>query len=134
VAVELGASRAYPSVNELRAAAADLVIDAVGIEETWIGAVRAVRPGGTVAVIGLGQMTGSVPMGHVVRSGITLRGSYAYSRRDFEQALALLAARPLCREIVTTVALDEGPAAFRLLTEQPERVVKMVLRPARETG
>jgi threonine dehydrogenase-like Zn-dependent dehydrogenase len=133
-AVELGAARAYPSVNGLRAAAADLVIDAVGTEETWTGAVRAVRPGGTVAIIGLGQTMGSVPMGYVVRSGITLHGSYAYSRRDFEQALALLAARPLSREIVTTAALDEGPAAFRLLTEQPERAVKMVLCPARDTG
>jgi threonine dehydrogenase-like Zn-dependent dehydrogenase len=95
VAVELGAARAFPSVNGLRAAAADLVIDAVGTEETWTGAVRAVRPGGTVAVIGLGQVTGSVPMGHVVRAGITIRGSFAYSRRDFERALALLAARPL---------------------------------------
>ena len=134
VAIELGASQAHPSLDELRSSAADLVIDAVGVEETWTGAVRAARPGGTVAVIGLGQVTGNVPMGEVVRSGITLRGSYAYSRGDFERALALLAARPLSLGIVTTMTLEEGPAAFRVLTEQPERAVKIVLRPARGRG
>jgi threonine dehydrogenase-like Zn-dependent dehydrogenase len=131
LAIELGASHAHPSLDALRPSAADLVIDAVGVEETWTGAVRAVRPGGTVAVVGLGQVTGNVPMGEVVRSGITLRGSYAYSRGDFEQALALLAARPLSRTIVTTMTLEDGPAAFRVLTEQPERAVKIVLHPAR---
>lgn len=134
VALDLGAARAHPSVSGFRAAAADLVIDAVGLEETWAGALHAVRPGGTVAVVGLGQAQGNVDMGHLVRSGITMRGCYAYSRRDFTRALRLLAAQPLRRGIVTTMALEEGPAAFRVLTEEPERAVKMVLHPQRPIG
>src|SRR5262249_7784665 len=131
VALDLGAARAHPGVSGFRAAAADLVIDAVGLEETWAGALQAVRPGGTVAVVGLGQARGNVDMGHLVRSGITMRGCYAYSRSDFTRALRLLAARPLRRGIVTTMALEEGPGAFRLLTEEPGRAVKMVLHPQR---
>lgn len=129
LAIDLGAARCHPSADGFPAAGVDLVIDAVGVEETWAGALRAVRPGGTVAVIGLGQSQGAVDMGRVVRSGITMRGSYAYSRRDFAQALGLLAARPPRRGIVTTMTLEEGPAAFRILAEQPERAVKMVLNP-----
>ncbi len=132
VALDLGATSVYATVDELPTAAADLVIDAVGIEETWTGALKTVRPGGTVAVVGLGQSNGNVDMGQIVRSGITLRGSYAYSRRDFEQALALLASSPLRRSLVTTVCLEEGPAAFRLLVKQPGRVLKMLLDPTAE--
>ena len=52
------------------------------------------RTGGSVTVIGLGQAEGAVAVGDMVRRAITLRGHYAYTRADFDAALALLAEHP----------------------------------------
>lgn len=67
MALDLGAARAHPGVDGPPAASADLVLDTVGVEETWAGALRVCRPGGTVAIIGLGQSAGNVEIGHMVR-------------------------------------------------------------------
>ena len=73
--------------DEVAAYDADLAIDAVGIEPTWQAGISAVRMGGTVTIVGLGQSEGRFSVGDVVRRGITVRGHYAYTRSDFDAAL-----------------------------------------------
>ena len=62
---------------------ASLVFDAAGFEPTWRAAIDAVRSGGTVVMLGLGQAEGAFPMAVLVRRGITLRGQFAYSALRF---------------------------------------------------
>jgi len=125
----LGAATTAASAAELPAGFADVAIDAVGIEETWTAAVAAVRPGGSVAVIGLAQAVGAMPVGDLVRRGVTVRGHYAYLREDFEAALALLAAHQPPLDWVEVLGLEQGPEAFRRLVEEPESAVKILLAP-----
>jgi threonine dehydrogenase-like Zn-dependent dehydrogenase len=106
---------------------ADLAIDAVGIEPTWRGAVARVRAGGTVTVVGLGQADGAVAVGDMVRRGITLRGHYAYTRVDFDAALAMLVEDPPSLDWLTVMPLAEGAEAFRRLVDDPGRTVKALL-------
>ena len=108
---------------------ADLAVDAVGIERTWRAAVAGVRTGGVVALVGLGQAEGPMPVGDLVRRGVTVRGHYAYTRRDFEDALALLAASQPPVDWVTVLGLSEGAEGFRLLVEEPSAATKILLTP-----
>jgi threonine dehydrogenase-like Zn-dependent dehydrogenase len=131
VAGDLGATRTYESADELPAGQADVVIDAVGVAETWNAGLRAGRPGATVVVIGLGQAAGDIEIREMTRRGLTLRGSYGYSRRNFQDGLHMLAATPPPLNFVKRIPLAEGPEAFRLLAERPEQAIKLILDPTR---
>lgn len=107
---------------------ADLVIDAVGVEATWRDALALVRPGGTVAEIGLGQAGGELVVGELVRRGIALRGVYGYTQADFRAALALLDRVRPSFAWVETAPLDDGARLLAQLA-RGEGPVKAVLRP-----
>jgi threonine dehydrogenase-like Zn-dependent dehydrogenase len=128
-AIQVGASDVAASADQWPAGAADFVVDAVGIEQTWTAGLQAVRPGGIVDVVGLGQASGVVAVGDIVRSGLTLRGTYAYTRDDFAAALAMLAERPPSTSWLERLALREGPAAFESLATLRARAVKILLQP-----
>jgi threonine dehydrogenase-like Zn-dependent dehydrogenase len=91
---------------------ADLVIDAAGVEPSWTAALELARPGGTVAEIGLGQATGAVAVGDIVRRGLTLRGVYAYTDADFRAALGLLRDSPPPLDWAETRSLADGPGVL----------------------
>jgi len=129
-AIEVGACDVADSAEEWPAGTADFVVDAVGIEQTWTAALQAVRPGGVVGVVGLGQASGIVAVGDIVRSGLTLRGTYAYTRDDFAAALAMLAEQPPAISWLDRLAMKEGPAAFESLATLRSRAVKILLQPS----
>jgi L-iditol 2-dehydrogenase len=128
VAERLGAD-VLMDAADAPAGAADVAIDAVGIERTWRAAIAGVRAGGVVALVGLGQAEGSMPTGDLVRRGVAVRGHYAYTRRDFEDALALLAESPPPVDWVTVLGLSDGAEGFRLLVEEPSVATKVLLTP-----
>jgi threonine dehydrogenase-like Zn-dependent dehydrogenase len=127
LAVRLGADEAFADAAELPAGSADVAIDAVGIEQTWRGGIAAVRSGGSVCVVGLGQAEGGIPMGDLVRRGVSVRGHYAYSRSDFVAAVDLLAQAPPPLDWIDVVALDQAAEGFRRLVEEPDSVTKVLV-------
>jgi threonine dehydrogenase-like Zn-dependent dehydrogenase len=129
-ATEVGASEVAESADEWPAGAADFIVDAVGIERTWTAALQAVRPGGSVTVVGLGQASGIVPVGDIVRSALTFRGTYAYTRGEFAAALAMLAEHPPSASWLQRLPLSEGPAAFESLATLRASAVKILLQPS----
>ena len=127
LAERIGAA-VHAAVEDVRGARFDRAIDAVGIEPTWQGAVAAVRAGGTVTIVGLGQAEGAIAAGDMVRRGITVRGHYAYTRADFAAALRVLAEHPPDLEWVSVMPLADGAEAFRRLVDEPATTVKALLR------
>jgi threonine dehydrogenase-like Zn-dependent dehydrogenase len=127
LAVRLGADEAFADAADLPPASADVAIDAVGIEATWRGAIAAVRSGGSVCVVGLGQAEGGIPMGDLVRRGIAVRGHYAYSRPDFLAAVELLVQSPPPFDWIDVVGLDQAAEGFRRLVEEPDSVTKVLV-------
>ena len=87
IARKLGATVTVSNVGDLEPGAATIALDAAGFESTWRGAIDAVRNGGTVVVLGLGNAEGTFPMAVLVRRAIALRGQFAYSRADFATAV-----------------------------------------------
>ena len=126
-AERLGA--AYATDSAVPAASVDLAVDAAGFELTWRAAIDAVRNGGTVVVLGLGQAEGGFPMATVVRRAVAVRGQFAYSRAEFADALAVLAAGDLPLDWIDEAPLAEGAQAFADLVDRPAEFAKVLLRP-----
>ena len=108
---------------------ADLAVDAAGFEATWRAAIDAVKNGGQVVAVGLGQAEGSLPFNVIVRRAIRIRGQFAYSRADFARAVELLAEGDLDLTWTTDMSLAEGAQAFANLVERPAEFSKVVLQP-----
>jgi threonine dehydrogenase-like Zn-dependent dehydrogenase len=107
---------------------ADIVFDAVGAESTRRLAVDLVRPGGCVVMIGLATTSTTLRFDEVIRNGITVRGSYAYSDADYDEALRwLLDGRAGLGELDPVQPLDAGPDAFAHLAGGPSDKVKIFL-------
>lgn len=121
-ALALGARRAIDRTAEAQwgkavaaEGGADLVVD-LGGAETLPQALRAVRPGGMVSLIGvLSGGAASFPLGPVVTRAVTLRAVTCGSRADLEAMVRALeggGARPV---IDRTFAFGELPEALARL-------------------
>jgi (R,R)-butanediol dehydrogenase / meso-butanediol dehydrogenase / diacetyl reductase len=136
-ALELGAHAAYASGGEAREAlegpteglGADLVLDAVGAEETRRMAVEELlRPGGCAVFVGLHDDDTTLGFHGVVRGQLDLRGSYAFTAEDYEQALEwLVAGRAGIGDLPPVLPLEEGPDAFAELVRGPSSQIKVFL-------
>jgi threonine dehydrogenase-like Zn-dependent dehydrogenase len=124
----LGAHAAFGDGDEAREAAhggtdrlgADLVLDAVGAQATRAMALELLRPGGQAVCIGLAADETTLGFHGIVRGQLGLRGSYAYTMADFEQALAWLAdGRASVGELPPVRPLEDGPGAFARLADGP---------------
>jgi 2-desacetyl-2-hydroxyethyl bacteriochlorophyllide A dehydrogenase len=127
-ALALGAHAVHASADEIPKGA-DLTLDAVGAQATRSLAVELVAPGARAVCIGLAADDTTLGFHHVIRSQLTLQGSYAYTMADFEQALEWLAAgRVSVGELSAVRPLEDGPEAFaRLAAGPPPAEVKVFL-------
>ena len=110
---------------------ADLVIDAVGMKATRAMALAAVKPGGVIVHVGLGDWASEIDMRKLTLGEITLAGVYTYSTADLRAAavalhegafgdLAWVEERPL----------SDGARAFQDLDQGRSASAKILLRPA----
>lgn len=107
-----------------------LVIDCIGVGQTRALGIDVLVPGGTFLWIGQnnGEMAGEAR--DIVAKELTIRGSYAYTRHDFERALSALAgpAKDL-ESLVSYEPLNSGQQVFEDLVHAPGDRVKVALVP-----
>ncbi|MBX3287332.1 MAG: zinc-binding dehydrogenase [Actinobacteria bacterium] len=89
----------------------DLVVDCVGSEASLTQALQVVAPGGEVLVVGMPGLT-SLDLTGLWHRETSLRGCYAYTRPDFEAALALVADAGLERLLSATYPLSRFAEAI----------------------
>src|ERR1700761_857628 len=108
----------------------DLVLEAVGREETIAASVASVRKGGTVTLIGNISPRATIPLQVVVSRQIRLQGSCA-SAGEYPQAMEMLAAGKIkVGPLITAVApLSDGPRWFARLHAGEPNLMKVVLDP-----
>lgn len=119
--------------DQLRAAlpdGADVAVDCVGAGATKRSAVRHVRSGGVVVLLGLHEDESVLPTHEIVRRELALTGSYTYTDDDVLAAYRLLAAGAIDSTGWTEVRpLSAGPAAFEELVDRPGASTKILLKP-----
>ena len=128
-AARLGAARVLADAQEAEGFEADVAVDAVGAEPTWRAAVSSTRTGGEIVIVGLAQDEGGMPVAELVRRSLRVRGHFAYTRAEFDEALALLSQERLATDWLEVMPLVEGPAAFSRLADAPDGTAKILLRP-----
>lgn len=108
----------------------DLVLEAVGRDETVSAAIDCVRKGGTVTLVGNIAPKVSLPLQKVVTRQIRLQGSCA-SAGEYPQAMELIANGKIKVEpLITAVApLSDGPEWFARLYAREPNLMKIVLDP-----
>lgn len=117
-------------VRHLTDGGADIAVDAVGASVTRRQCIDFTAPGGRVIVTGLHEAESSLQVNTMIRSEISLLGSFAYSAVTFEKALAYLANGWFgLDEWVEEAPLETGAAWFDRLIAKPGKTAKVLLVP-----
>ncbi len=108
----------------------DAVFDAVGISLTRQTSIRAVKPGGAIMHIGLGDASGEMDVRKMTLSEITFIGTYTYTALDFRVAVHKIAKGDYgALDWVDERPLADGSQAFRELVQGKVASPKIILRP-----
>ena len=108
----------------------DVVLEAVGREETIVTAIDCVRKGGTVTLVGNISPQVALPLQKIVSRQIRLQGSCA-SAGEYPEAIRLIAEGVIkVKPLITAVApLEEGSSWFSRLHAREPNLMKIVLDP-----
>ncbi|EJY55470.1 alcohol dehydrogenase GroES domain-containing protein [Alicyclobacillus hesperidum URH17-3-68] len=92
----------------------DLVLDTVGDGQSLGFALDALRPGGTVVIVGMPAGDVAVPMARLVRRGVRCIGSYGSQRSDVVEVVKLAADGRIDPPALLgrRLALEDGPLAL----------------------
>jgi L-iditol 2-dehydrogenase len=117
-------------LQETNGRGVDLVLEAVGRDETVSAAVDAVRKGGAVTLVGNITPKVSLPLQKVVSRQIRLQGSCA-SSGEYPQAIELVSSGKIrVTPLITAVApLSDGASWFERLHSREPNLMKIVLDP-----
>jgi threonine dehydrogenase-like Zn-dependent dehydrogenase len=94
-------------------------------------AVSMVTPAGRVVIVGVAAQPSTFHASRIAVKEVTIRGSFAYTSADWNQALDSLAeGRIPAGDLITTVApLADAEKWFRELTSGTTRQIKVLLQP-----
>jgi L-iditol 2-dehydrogenase len=104
--------------------------EVVGHSDTLLSAIRSVRKGGTVVLVGNLSPKVELPLQEVVSREIALFGSCA-SNGEIPECIDLLARGVVDVEPIISLkaSLDEGPALFARLYDGDRTLMKVILQP-----
>lgn len=108
----------------------DVVIDAVGLAITRQQSVDIIRRGGRIILVGLHTNETEFPGNAIVRSEISLVGSFAYTFKDFQDALHLMNDKFLkpAPNWLDKRSLEDGDRSFQELISGSD-FSKIILKP-----
>jgi alcohol dehydrogenase len=127
-------ARQGPVVEQIRkvtgGTGADVVIEAIGNQETFSDALRSIRRGGTVSVVGLFPGPVDFPLQDLVLSGLRLSmGLGNLSRMNRLMAIIESERVDLSPLVTQTFALDDALEAYDLFENHKEKCIKVLLKP-----
>lgn len=111
----------------------DVVIECCGNSPAVSSAIMAVRPGGVVVLVGVSLGTVTIPTVMAVMRELTLKGSIAYTKEEFETCIDLMANKKIDVKmfIDDIVGLDGVQGAYERLTSGADDAVKILVDPNR---
>ena len=139
LAQRMGATRTLnPKDNDMQAAVrdvtggrgADVSFEVVGHGDTVLSAIRSLRKGGTVVLVGNLSPTVELPLQEVVSRELSVLGSCA-SSGEIPECVDLLARGVVDVDPIISLkaSLDEGPELFARLYAGDETLMKVIIQP-----
>ena len=109
-----GVREVVDDVSQLGTYELDLIIDFAGFGDTTSGAIAAVRQGGRVVQVGLGETEATISRMQLVARSVTLRGSGGGQPNDTAAVLDLMSRGDLVIE-AATIGFDDIPDGLERL-------------------
>jgi propanol-preferring alcohol dehydrogenase len=122
----------YKAIRRLTGEGVDLALECVGRAETIAQALRSLRPGGRVVIVGMGQEPiGLPPPALFAWREYSVLGSFGSTRRDLEQVIELVTSGQLdlSRSISARLPLREVNKALETLESKEGDPVRLVILP-----
>lgn len=139
LASRLGAPRVAASTEDVHEAvlealggrAPEVVIECAGHVSAPGLAVELVAPEGTIALVGMLEEPVPISQLNVMLKEAVLRGSFAYRPRDFDEAVAMIAAGsvPVEQLVTSRHPLEDAAACFAELVRPGTEELKILLTP-----
>jgi len=109
----------------------DKVIECCGNGAAVSESIMAVKPGGTVVLVGVSTEPVTVPLVLGVMREVKLQGAIAYTETEFEDVIRLISEKRLdvCKYIDARVGLDKAQESFERLTNGNDDAIKIVFKP-----
>lgn len=109
----------------------DVVLDCCGNSPAVSSALMAVRPGGRVILVGVSLGTVTIPTVVAVMRELTIQGSIAYTKEEFQTCIDLMAGKKIevLKFVDDIVGLDGIQKAYERLTSGNDDAVKILVDP-----
>ena len=109
----------------------DKVIECCGNAGAVSEAIMAVKPGGTVVLVGVSVAPVTVPLVVSVMEEVKLQGAIAYTVKEFEDCIRLIGDRVIDvdKYIDARVGLDKAQESFERLTSGNDDAIKIIFKP-----
>ena len=107
---------------------ANVVIDAVGVPQTFELAVEVASPAGNVVTLGFNETPSSIAMMHITKKELTIAGSRLQTKQ-FGKIVELLNSKQLTHNGLVThrFHIDQVQEAFDFIEKNPDKVRKAVI-------
>jgi threonine dehydrogenase-like Zn-dependent dehydrogenase len=127
-AVNTSSPQGLAEAKRLAGPGFDLVIDASGSAPARQSALDLCRPGGLVALLGMGSQKSEIDFVTSIRKEHRVAMSFAYTPADFRRALDWLVAGEVdLSKWTVKMPLAQGQQAFDTIVSSPGSTLKMLL-------
>lgn len=109
----------------------DKVIECCGNEAAISESIVAVKPGGTIVLVGVSTVPVNVPLVMSVMKEVNMIGAIAYTESEFEECIKLIDKKVINVEkyIDAKVTLDKAQKSFKRLTSGSDNAIKIIFKP-----
>jgi 2-desacetyl-2-hydroxyethyl bacteriochlorophyllide A dehydrogenase len=109
----------------------DVVFECCGNSAAVSEALMAVKPGGTVVLVGVSSKPVTIPTVMAVMAENTIKGAIAYTEKDFDKTIELInnGLVDVKKYIDDIVPLEEANKSFERLTSGKDDAVKIIFHP-----
>lgn len=109
----------------------DKVIECCGNSAAVSESIMAVKPGGTVVLVGVSTEPVTVPLVVAVMREVKVQGAIAYTETEFEDVIRLISEKIIDVEkyIDARVGLDKAQESFERLTSGNDDAIKIIFKP-----
>ena len=109
----------------------DTVIECCGNAPAVTEALMAVKPGGTVVLVGVSAVPINIPLVMGVMKEVNLKGAIAYTEDEFDNCIKMIANKKInvTKYIDALVPLEKAQESFERLTSGNDSAVKIVFKP-----